>query len=162
MADDQRVDPRYDPAFQRGFEGEVASTLRRPARPPREPQPTSLPSPHPPPAAPEIPAAEAPAAAAAPAPAPEPPARALTSRELVRNPYLVALALLGVALIVVGAVWAVRARQMVTMTDPDYWFLQASVFAAPLATVTGLAMIGAVLAVFAVAWNRRAAAAPAD
>jgi hypothetical protein len=168
--DDKRVDPRYDPAFQRGFEGAVTSGLRS-----RSVQRPALvtPAPYRAEAETEPPQREAvrresqpreveltrSGAVEEPEPAPEFVAFGAT-RRLSRNPFLVALVLLGAAMTVGGIAWANQARLLVATrggaaTDLDYWFLQASVVAAPLTIIAGIGILAGVLFIAAVAWNRR-------
>lgn len=163
--DDTRVDPRYDPAFQRGFDGPVASGIR-----PRSVQRPALVTPapyreaHPEPeaAATASPAASTPdSAATAPDRADEDDDLAApTHRRLSRNPFLVALTILGAGMVLGGIAWASQARAIVATrggasTDLDYWFLQASVVAAPLTVLTGVGILAGVLFVAAAAWNKR-------
>ncbi|HTL40500.1 MAG TPA: hypothetical protein VL294_03410 [Pseudolysinimonas sp.] len=170
MADEKRVDPRYDPAFQRGFEGAVTSGLRRhPAQAPD----AAIVTPAPYRAAPDREATR-PDAAAASADEAHDPRRAVPesadgaepdpdavspARRLSRNPFLVALVVLGLALTVGGLIWANQARLLVSgrgaaATDLDYWFLQATVTGAPLTIVAGVSILAGVLFVAATAWNR--------
>jgi hypothetical protein len=63
-------------------------------------------------------------------------------------------------MIIGGIGWANQARSIVATrggasTDLDYWFLQASVVAAPLTILTGVGILAGVLFVAAAAWNRR-------
>lgn len=167
--DDQRVDPRYDPAFQRGFEGTVTSGLRRNTAVRR----TSLVSPAPVQATdgdvetahedPRIVDVEPTRSAADEEPEPTPElvtVSSLTMRQLSRNPFLIALVVLGGALTLGGLAWSNQARMLVSDrggagTDLDYWFLQTSVNAAPLATLAGIGILAGVMFVAAIAWNRR-------
>lgn len=180
MADEKRVDPRYDPAFQRGFEGAVTSGLRRhPAQAPD----AAIVTPAPYRTAPDrtapdrtAPGREAPLPSAAAASADEAhdPRRPVSesadaaepdtdavspARRLSRNPFLVALVVLGLALTIGGLIWANQARLLVSgrgaaATDLDYWFLQATVTGAPLTIVAGVSILAGVLFVAATAWNR--------
>lgn len=168
--DGAAIDPRYDPAFQRGFDGEVAtgprgqSTLRRtaavnpaPARMAAQPveqveaaevdeaaKPSSL-----------QPAPE-PAVGAMPEPAP---AAATTPRELMRNPFTIALAALAVLLILVGAIWAYEGFATIvknggTRNEVEFWAAQTMSFGAPLAIVVGLAVVAVLLVLFGRSWQR--------
>ena len=164
----KRVDPRYDPAFQRGFEGSVTSGLR--TRPVQRPE-LVTPAPY------RATEAEAPplslvreaspreveltrsAAVDEPEPAPDYVAFGAT-RRLSRNPFLLALVVLGAAMTIGGIAWANQARLLVATrggaaTDLDYWFLQASVVAAPLTIIAGIGILAGVLFIAATAWNRR-------
>jgi hypothetical protein len=170
MADDtQRVDPRYDPAFQRGFEGTVTSGLRRSTAVRR----TALVSPAPfrvsggdADAADEEPGiadVEPTRSSATEEPEPAPASVAappVTIRQLTRNPFLVALIVLGGGMTVGGVAWVNQVRMLVSTrggaaTDLDYWFLQASVVAAPLTIIAGIGILSGVLFTAAAAWNRR-------
>lgn len=110
--DDESIDPRFDPAFQRGFEGTVGVTPRR--------APLGTPSVLPAQAPPTPPAQVQPAARAvvssyavrpgAPEAivdaAPEPAVAPDDEPQRRFNPFLVALAVIGVVLIVIGLVGA--------------------------------------------------------
>ena len=168
MADEQ-VDPRYDRAFQRGFDGQVAtgsrdsSALRRTALVTPAPGRSMVPSPNvvasPQPVASsagEVPVGEVPAVADAVADETEPTPR----RDVRRNPFLIAVLVLGAALVAGGLAWANQGRDIVTShggatTELDYWFIQATVFGSPIAVALGIALIAGVLFFFAYAWNRR-------
>jgi len=171
MTDDKRLDPRYDPAFQRGFDGSVTSgsrtrtQVRRPAlvvpAPYRSPDPEQAQAP----VVGDGPIEDArPTLSGAvddPAAAPDVGvAPASMIRELTRNPFLVSLVVLGIAMTVVGIAWANQARQLVASrggagTELDYWFLQASVTGAPLTILAGIGVLAGVLFIAATAWNRR-------
>jgi hypothetical protein len=82
------------------------------------------------------------------------------TRRLSRNPFLLALVVLGAAMTIGGIAWANQARLLVATrggaaTDLDYWFLQASVVAAPLTIIAGIGILAGVLFIAATAWNRR-------
>ena len=164
------IDPRYDKAFQRGFDGEVAtgprgqSTLRRtaavnpaPARMAAQPveqfepaeveQPEHLPT-----------LALAPQAAAA-APNESTPAHVTTPRELIRNPFMIALGVLGALLILVGAIWAYEGFATIvknggTRNEVEFWAAQTMSFGAPLAIVVGLGVAAVLLVLFGRSWQR--------
>jgi hypothetical protein len=153
----ERLDPRYDPAFQRGFSGDIE--VPAPAGRGAPPEATRLETP-----------AQTPAGRGAPpeatrleTPAQTPARRPLALRELTRNPFLLALAVLGSGLIIGGAAWANQARQLLAVrggaaTELDYWFLRTSAVAVPLLVVAGILIVAGVLFVAAVAWNGRQAA----
>lgn len=182
--DGAAIDPRYDRAFQRGFAGEVAtgprgqSTLRRtaavnpaPARPATNP----VDDPRAGDSRIEVPAfSPAPQALAldsvsifAPGDAsavPMPVASAAVPgvvgpRELARNPFMMALAVLGAVLIVAGAVWAYEGFAAIiknggTRNEVEFWAAQTMSFGAPLAIGLGLAVAAVLLALFGRAWQR--------
>lgn len=164
MTDEQRVDPRYDPAFQRGYAGPASSRARPARRSDRAAassveRPATEPPPDPQPAADDTPLVEHPPASPADA-EPEQLARLAPLRDLTRNPFLVAVAVLGLVLAIGGVAWGNQGRQLVATrggaaTELDYWFLQATVVGAPLTAVAGIAIIAGVLFVAAAAWNRR-------
>lgn len=165
------IDPRYDPAFQRGFEGEVAtgprgqSTLRRtaavnpaPARMSARPDQRFEPATVEPP---EALATLAPVAEAAPTSAPpdSAPVAVTTPRELMRNPFMVALAALGALLILAGAIWAYEGFAAIvknggTRNEVEFWAAQTMTFGAPLAIVVGLAIAAVLLVLFGRSWQR--------
>lgn len=169
--DGAAVDPRYDPAFQRGFQGEVAtgphgqSTLRRTAavnppstRPGPQRAESFVPAPFAQPAVPQSPdpAPEPAASAGQPAPVSQP---AGGARELTRNPFVIALAVLGALLIVGGAVWAYEGFATIvknggTRNEVEFWAAQTMSFGAPLAIVLGLAIAATLLALLGRAWHR--------
>jgi len=163
------IDPRYDPAFQRGFDGEVAtgprgqSTLRRtaavnpaparmPAQPvdavgpmttdPFEPLPTLSPMTETSGAMPPDPA----------------PVAVVTPRELIRNPFMIALAALGALLILVGSIWAYEGFAAIvknggTRNEVEFWAAQTMSFGAPLAIVVGVAIAAVLLVLFGRSWR---------
>jgi hypothetical protein len=164
---DARVDPRYDPAFQRGFEGTVTSGLRSRTAVRRSAlvSPAPYRSAEPEPDVEEYGVQEATTtrtgAEAEPEPAPAYVAAPQAGvRELRRNPFLIALLVLGLVMVIGGAAWANQARQTVAdrggaSTELDYWFLQATVVGAPLTIVAGIGILAGVLFIAASAWNRR-------
>jgi hypothetical protein len=165
---DGRVDPRYDPAFQRGFEGTVTSGLRSRTSVRRSAlvSPAPYRSAEPEPEVEEYGVQEATTtrtgAEAEPEPAPAYVAAAQPAglRDLRRNPFLVALVVLGLVMTLGGGVWANQARQAVAerggaSTELDYWFVQATVVGAPLTIVAGIGILAGVLFIAAAAWNRR-------
>lgn len=185
MPNDQRaddgaaIDPRYDPAFQRGFDGEVAtgprgqSTLRRTAAvnpaPARvaahpveqfEPATVEQPEPHP------VRVSASDASVASPAvegtraaPAGAAPVAGATPRELIRNPFMIALAALAALLILVGAIWAYEGFATIvknggTRNEVEFWAAQTMSFGAPLAIVVGLSVVAVLLVIFGRSWQR--------
>ena len=170
------IDPRYDRAFQRGFEGEVTtgprgqSTLRRTAAVNPAParraaqvvdrvdrvEPSSVEQPEPSRFAPESESAPAAVVAASMDPAPEP---VTTPRDLVRNPFIIALAALGALLILVGSIWAYEGFAAIvknggTRNEVEFWAAQTMSFGAPLAIVVGLGVVAVLLVLFGRSWQR--------
>lgn len=167
MTDAQRkLDPRYDPAFQPGYTGPVVSARRGPGSRVSVPAPDAVaPDAEGATVAQGAPGSSAERGAAAPEPvaadadAPAPARESL--RELLRNPFLVALTVLGAVLLIAGIAWAERARQLVetrgvASTELDYWFLQTTVVGAPLTVIAGLGVLAGVLFSAARAWERLA------
>jgi len=171
------IDPRYDRAFQRGFEGEVAtgprgqSTLRRTAA--VNPAPARMPAQvvdrveRVEPAAVEqpetlsrfAPASESTVAAAVGPSVDSAPEPVTTPRELIRNPFIIALAALGALLILVGSIWAYEGFAAIvknggTRNEVEFWAAQTMSFGAPLAIVVGLGVAAVVLVVFSRSWQR--------
>lgn len=166
MTDEQKVDPRYDPAFQRGYEGSVQSTVRSHTAVRRSAvvSPAPYRSVEPEPEADEHGTEEAEPALAATdeqyAPAQLVPVSRVTLPEFVRNPFVIALILLGGGMIIGGSLWANQARALVSArggasTELDYWFLQATVVSAPLTILAGIGVLAGVLFLAAGVWNRR-------
>ena len=179
------IDPRYDRAFQRGFEGEVTtgprgqSTLRRtaavnpaPARMPAQVvdrvdrvEPVAVEQPEPSrfapgsesgPASAPIASGPAQSVSASADPAPEP---VTTPRDLIRNPFIIALAVLAALLILVGAIWAYEGFAAIvknggTRNEVEFWAAQTMSFGAPLAIVVGLGVVAVLLVVFGRSWQR--------
>ena len=153
MSGDERLDPRYDPAFQRGFAGDGAGRGAPPPAPRLEVEVDK------PAVIEHLDVIEQPEAIEP----VEAPGRPLALRELTRNPFLLALTVIGAVLIIGGGAWANQARQLLAVrggaaTELDYWFLRTSAVAVPLLVVAGILIIAGVLFVAAVAWNRRQAA----
>jgi hypothetical protein len=171
------IDPRYDPAFQRGFEGEVAtgprgqSTLRRtaavnpaPARMPNQPatpverNESSLPA-----AAEQseaLPTLADAADASSATPVDAAPQPVTTPRELLRNPFMIALAALGALLILVGSIWAYEGFAAIvknggTRNEVEFWAAQTMSFGAPLTIVVGVAIAAVLLVLFGRNWQSR-------
>jgi len=171
--DGAAIDPRYDPAFQRGFEGAVAtgprgqSTLRRTAAvnpaPARMPAQAAQPAERVEPAAvepaeplPTLAGAAEPASAAAMDAAPPP---VTTPRELIRNPFMIALAALAALLILVGSIWAYEGFAAIvknggTRNEVEFWSAQTMSFGAPLTIVAGVAIAAVLLVLFGRSWQR--------
>jgi hypothetical protein len=187
MAKDSKsdIDPRFDPAFQRGFDPSIPIEKYVPPRQPRRtaPPPVELAV-----AAPPAPAAP-PAATAAPAPAvsapastePKPaaqpaaivgevetadtepdveaPADDAPESSSLRNPFLLFLGIIAVALIAVGVWLFVRSGESFNTTQVrsqgDYMTLTATINMAPFIALLGAATAIGVLFVFAARWKRR-------
>jgi uncharacterized membrane protein YidH (DUF202 family) len=190
MVDDQtpKFDPRFSPAFQRGFDGEVDVAAEPVAQQKvRPPAPTAAPTRvvaaplAPSPRAPTPPRNPLPPTAlvlgqpvSAPAsqsgPGAEPliaPGAARTGTERsteaapsLRNPFIVALCVIAIALLVAGI--AIFARTSQAFNDPgnvrsqgDYESLSTTLAAAPMLVLLGVATAIGVLFVFAVRWRSR-------
>jgi hypothetical protein len=177
------IDPRYDRAFQRGFEGEVTtgprgqSTLRRtaavnpaPARMPAqvvdrdvdrvapvEPAPAGQPAPSR--TAPESGQGTTSDAATVALPADSAPEPVTSPRDMVRNPFIIALAALGALLILVGSIWAYEGFAAIvknggTRNEVEFWAAQTMSFGAPLAIVVGLGVVAVLLVLFGRSYQR--------
>jgi hypothetical protein len=70
------------------------------------------------------------------------------------NPFLLALLIVAVALIVTGFYIFQTVRELFLSTEVDYVTAQAVVYAAPLIVVLGVATAIGVLFVYAVRWKR--------
>jgi hypothetical protein len=177
---EESIDPRYDPMYQRGYTPGTAAPARRAAQ-----DTTEAPAPYIPPLssrAPAAPAAPAGSRTAAPtpgetaahaelraraeaaaagtaAPAPAVEVEAAPRRDLRRNPFLWAVLVIGVLLIVAGiGLLQDLGRQLTdtgTGTATNYLQLQFEMSASPLSIALGIAAILAVLLVYALDWQRR-------
>jgi hypothetical protein len=165
MSDDtrQQFDPRFDPAFQRGFD-------------PATPVAASIPAPRP-----VDPVAQARVTATPPAPPVQqasPPAVAPDSTDALissyldapetgeadpsapgRNPFLFALGIVAIVLVVAG-IWlfvqsgaAFNSRQV--RSQGDYMSLDATIHMAPFIALLGGATAIGVLFVFAARWRKK-------
>ena len=170
MSDEPKIDPRYDPAFQRGFTGEVQTgqhphgavrSTRPPAHTPvadssqRRAEPLADPSV--PPTSVVTPADDDPDDAAVVRDEVE--VDEAPPRPLTRNPFILALSLLGAALVVAGISWAITGRATMTesgslASERDYWYVQAALVGAPVTIAAGALIIAGVLFMFAHAWSR--------
>jgi hypothetical protein len=139
--DKETFDPRFDPAFQPGFEGKIAPATKVNKRD----------------VAPALAALEAARAGAV-----EPVAAQESAAETTRrpNPFLIALAVISVALIAGGlsAMQSLRATFTTEniSTSIDYMTLQMVIYAAPLAVAVGILIGVGVLFIYAVNWSKRA------
>jgi hypothetical protein len=183
MAKDSKsdIDPRFDPAFQRGFDPSIPIEK---FVPPRQPRRSASPPVEIAPAAPSAaPVAPAPAsvptppvaAEAKPAAAPETAqavsvdgdttvvvavvAEEATESSAVRNPFLLFLGIIAVALIAVGVWLFVRSGDAFNTSQVrsqgDYMSLTATINMAPFIALLGAATAIGVLFVFAARWKRR-------
>jgi hypothetical protein len=87
------------------------------------------------------------------------PVAVVTPRELIRNPFMIALAALGALLILVGSIWAYEGFAAIvknggTRNEVEFWAAQTMSFGAPLAIVVGLAVAAVLLVLFARSWQR--------
>ena len=139
--DKETFDPRFDPAFQPGFEGKIAPATKASKRD----------------VAPALAALEAARANAV-----EPVAVAEAETESSRrpNPFLIALAVISIALIAGGlsAMQSLRATFTTEniSTSIDYMTLQMVIYAAPLAVAVGILIGVGVLFIYAINWSKRA------
>lgn len=135
--DGSRFDPRFDAAFQPGYDGPLAAGASAslaagpnasvPTSPPVEPSRDAAASQHRQPEVPQDAQPESPAG----------------SDELRRrNPYLVALAVLGVVLVGVGVAVIAQARTLFdsNRADLDYVTIQLMLVSGPVAIALGLAI----------------------
>ena len=138
--DREPFDPRFDPAFQPGFEGKVAPLRKQPKRD----------------VAPALAALEA-ARAGAVETTPAQEAESEPSRR--PNPFLIALAVISIALIAGGlsAMQSLRATFTTEniSTSIDYMTLQMVIYAAPLAVAVGILIGVGVLFLYAIGWQKR-------
>lgn len=142
------TDPRYDPRFQRGWDGTPPDSA--PAPPSSTPPPT-----HPAPVAPagraEPPrvAVPDPIGAAPTGPAEEPGTEAEVEPAAgpVRNPYRIALVMLGAVLVLAGAGMLWQLAQPITSASPtEYVIPQLEGMVAPWIALSGLLAIIAAIA----------------
>ena len=83
---------------------------------------------------------------------------AATPRQLARNPFVIALAVLAAVLILAGAVWAYEGFATIiknggTRNEVEFWAAQTMSFGAPLAVVVGLSVVAVLLVIFGRAWR---------
>jgi hypothetical protein len=165
MADDKNldIDPRFDPAFQRGFDPGIPMAEQAP-----EPQPPRAVLPETP--RPEQHSADAAHPADIPHPAdiahpvdaahPDEPTDApRLDASPPRNPFLLFLGIISIALIAVGVWLFVRSDEAFNsaqvQSQGDYMSLTATIQAAPLIALLGAATAIGVLFLFAARWGRR-------
>jgi hypothetical protein len=172
MSDDKNlgVDPRFDPAFQRGFdqtipiEESVPDPLTRTTAAAPAPSARVVAPPRVAPAPPSLP--KAPAAAALPEiidvevdPEDEPVAEPEADSSPSRNPFLLFLGIISIALVAAG-IWlfvrsgdAFNSREV--RSQGDYMSLDATIHMAPFIALLGGATAIGVLFVFASKWKKR-------
>ena len=144
---DDEFDPRFDPAFQRGFDGDGLRASSRPVDPAPTAPPIGLP---PTPAGPNE---------TLPSPTRAADDAADDDRPPRRNPFLIALAVVSVALVVTG-VWIIQiARAPFDGTNAaanvDFVFLQILGGLAPASIALGVATAIGIVFVLAVDWQKR-------
>ncbi|HEX4057980.1 MAG TPA: hypothetical protein VHX87_06660 [Galbitalea sp.] len=180
------IDPRFDPAFQRGFDPSIPIEESVPVRQQRRPAAPAVvdspaPAPHPvaaaPASAPSAPSAPPAPPAVVPAPAPiaavavidatvpdevdggESAVEEAAQPSAARNPFLLFLGIIAVALIAVGVWLFVRSGEAFNSKEVrsqgDYMSLTATINMAPFIALLGAATAIGVLFVFASRWKRR-------
>jgi hypothetical protein len=179
MAKDSRseIDPRFDAAFQRGFDPSIPIDEYVP---PRQPRRAAAPAASPVavapvavtapavPVAPEAPRAESPVtsvtrtdqtATETESVASEPITSDPAESNSVRNPFLLFLGIIAVALIATGVWLFVRSGEAFNSkqvrSQGDYMSLTATIDTAPFIALLGAATAIGVLFVFAARWKRR-------
>ena len=174
--DHTEFDPRFDPAFQRGFDAAPPAVRPQPPRTATRafertapPAPVALSPSYPQPVTetPAVVTSQAGPSVVSPVPHDDAEARLPTRAAddaaaedwRRRNPFLLAVAVVSVALIA-GGVWGVQAArepflQTNAAANTDYVGLQMLVLFAPLAIVLGLAAGIGILFFYAAAWQRR-------
>ncbi|HEX3678717.1 MAG TPA: hypothetical protein VHU90_03260 [Galbitalea sp.] len=172
---DAEIDPRFDPAFQRGFDPSIPIEEYVPAQLPRKSATASHvaePIPAPPVATPPVAPAKPmpPQATAAPDPeaaAPgelpdadlEPAADPALDSSPSRNPFLLFLGIISIALVAAGIWLFVRSgdafNSKEVRSQGDYMSLTATIDMAPFIALLGGATAIGVLFVFAARWRRR-------
>jgi hypothetical protein len=174
MSDEKNdgVDPRFDPAFQRGFDPSIPIEEYVP-----DPQPRTV-------AAPTViaaPVIAAPVAAATQPPLPKPEPAAVPAPQAVvgavddvddepavaidadaspaRNPFLLFLGIIAIALVAAGIWLFIRSgdafNSKEVRSQGDYMSLDASIHSAPFIALLGGATAIGVLFFFASKWRRR-------
>jgi hypothetical protein len=171
MSDDKdvEIDPRFDPAFQRGFDPSIPIEEYVPAPLPRRvsaarpaPEPVAKAAPAPltrPPLVTD--AAEVDPAVSAVLPDAEPETASDPSLESSpsRNPFLLFLGIIAIALVAAGIWLFVRSgdafNSKEVRSQGDYMSLTATIEMAPFIALLGGATAIGVLFVFAAKWRRR-------
>jgi hypothetical protein len=165
----ERFDPRFDPAFQRGFDpaASIAQSIPEPVTRPHlveEPPPRSLVTPGVP-FVPIAPASTPPPAISEPVDAAQTTLVELARVDAVdvpslrRNPYLIALGIIAIVLVVAG-IWlfvesgaAFDGREV--LAQGDYMSLVASIQVAPFISILGAATAIGVLFMIAGRWRKK-------
>jgi hypothetical protein len=170
MSDEKNaeVDPRFDPAFQRGFDPAIPVEEYLPEPLPRRiAAPAIAPAPlvaAPAPAAARPEAAVAPVAAVVAADADgesddEPVVAVDTDASPSRNPFLLFLGIIAIALVVAGVWLFIRSgdafNSKEVRSQGDYMSLDATIHSAPFIALLGAATAIGVLFFFASKWRRR-------
>jgi hypothetical protein len=81
------------------------------------------------------------------------------TREPLRNPFLLAVAALGVLCLLAGGIWIGRTRDFFDIgaqNEADFWLVMISLVGAPLLLTLGLAIVAGVLFFLARHWQRQA------
>jgi hypothetical protein len=175
---DVEIDPRFDPAFQRGFDPSIPIEEYVPAPLPRKAPPAAPPVPEPvavtAPVAPTKPVASAKpvppqvagaaeAETAAPAELPDadldPAVDPALDSSPSRNPFLLFLGIIAIALVAAGIWLFVRSgdafNSKEVRSQGDYMSLTATIQMAPFIALLGGATAIGVLFVFAAKWRKR-------
>ena len=169
MSDEKNadVDPRFDPAFQRGFDPAIPIEEYVPEPLPRRTvAPPVVPAPVVAAAAPPLPKADpvlsgvVPTAAADDASHDDEPLLAVESdASPSRNPFLLFLGIIAIALVVAGVWLFIRSgdafNSKEVRSQGDYMSLDASIHSAPFIALLGAATAIGVLFFFASKWRRR-------
>lgn len=172
MSDDKdvEIDPRFDPAFQRGFDPSIPIEEYVPAPLPRrvqaqppapEPAPAAAPVPSGRPVPPVTTAAEvdSPTSVALPDAEPEAVLDPALESSPSRNPFLLFLGIIAIALVAAGIWLFVRSgdafNSKEVRSQGDYMSLTATIEMAPFIALLGGATAIGVLFVFAAKWHRR-------
>jgi hypothetical protein len=170
MSDDKdvEIDPRFDPAFQRGFDQTIPIEEYVP-----DPLPRKTVASSPPPVVAAPPLAPAPPAAPKATPAAmvpdyidvesdddaEPVAEPEADSSPSRNPFLLFLGIIAIALVAAGIWLFVRSGDAFNSRDVrsqgDYMSLDATIHMAPFIALLGGATAIGVLFVFASKWRKR-------
>jgi hypothetical protein len=169
MSDEKNaeIDPRFDPAFQRGFDQTIPIEEYRPDPLPKKAEPAAAPPPvapsrvapvtppaaRPEPAIAEVAEPDSDSAAAGDAADSEPDASPS------RNPFLLFLAIISIALVAAGIWLFVRSgdafNSKEVQSQGDYMSLDATIHMAPFIALLGAATAIGIVFVFASKWGKR-------